>query len=77
VALPHEWGARAHTRSTAGRFHQCAEDCPRGLIIFYRTFGVPLHSQDKMIWRCTLNRFDDSILFAPGHNAKLVADPFR
>ena len=75
MALRHERDARPPV-SVARRFYQGVEDCPRAFVIFYRTFRVPLHCQDKVIGRRSLQRLDDSILRTSGHDMEAVADFF-
>ena len=57
--------------------HQRAEDRPCALVVFDRTFWMPLHGDHKMISVSPLHRFDDSVLRTTGDHAKSVADGFR
>jgi hypothetical protein len=58
---------------SACRIYEFAEDGLRGLIDFICALGMPLHSQNKVIWRGSFQSFNDSVFRTLGHDTQAIA----
>ena len=54
-------------------FDQRAENGSGSRVIVKRSLWMPLHSEDEVVWRGALDRFDDVVVGATGNDTEPVA----
>jgi hypothetical protein len=60
-----------------GGFHQRFENRARALIVVKRPLGMPLHRQDKVVWRCAFEALYDPVIWTSRHDFEPVAYEIR